>query len=338
MKIYRSLADVPADFGPSALTIGNFDGVHAGHRRLLRHLKALADAHGWKPSVLTFNPHPLRVVAPDRAPLLMTSPDRRAELMAEEGIAQVVILPFTRELSQLSPEEFIRSIVVDRLGARAVLVGDNFRFGHRHAGDVRLLEELGGRFGFSTEVVPAVTARGSVVSSSRIRQVIRAGQVALAARLLEHAFALEGEVVRGRGVGSKETVPTLNLAPATDLIPASGVYVTRTTELMDQPPVAEVGQARPQEDPRSWDSITNIGYRPTFGASDELSIETFLLGPLQGETPRRIRVEFLWRVREERKFSNAEALRERIFKDAAAAQRYFRRTRAWIGQVPCTSS
>ncbi len=343
MKIYRSLAAVPADFGPSALTIGNFDGVHAGHRRILRRLKALADAHGWKASALTFNPHPLRVVAPDRAPLLMTSPDRRAVLMAEEGIGQVVILPFTPELSRLSPEAFVRSIVVERLGARAVLVGDNFRFGHRHAGDVRMLEELGGQFGFSTEVVHAVVSRGGMVSSSRVRELIRAGEVALAARLLEHAFALEGEVVRGRGVGSKETVPTLNLATSAELIPAPGVYVTRTTEA-DPPEADQAGAASASEraaaapPPRSWDSITNVGYRPTFGASPDLSIETFLLGPLQGETPRRIRVEFLWRVREERKFASAEALRERILKDAAAAGRYFRRTRAWIGRVPCASS
>jgi riboflavin kinase / FMN adenylyltransferase len=338
MKIYRSLAAVPADFGPSALTIGNFDGVHTGHRRILRRLKALADAHGWKASALTFDPHPLRVVAPDRAPLLMTSPDRRAALMAEEGIGQVVILPFTPELSRLSPEAFVRSIVVERLGARAVLVGDNFRFGYRHAGDVRLLEELGGQFGFSTEVVPAVTARGGVVSSSRVRELIRAGEAALAARLLEHAFALEGEVVRGRGVGSKETVPTLNLATSAELIPAPGVYVTRTREVDEESTGAVSVSERPASAPRSWDSITNIGYRPTFGASSELSIETFLLSPLEGETPRRIRVELLWRVREERKFANVEALRERILKDAAAAQRYFRRTRAWIGRVPCASS
>jgi riboflavin kinase / FMN adenylyltransferase len=268
----------------------------------------------------------------------MTSPDRRAALMAEEGIGQVVILPFTPELSRLSPEAFVRSIVVERLGARAVLVGDNFRFGHRHAGDVRLLEELGGQFGFSTEVVLAVTSRGGVVSSSRIRELIRAGEAALAARLLEHAFALEGEVVRGRGVGSKETVPTLNLATSGELIPASGVYVTRTSEVDQDSAGAVSVSERPASAPRSWDSITNIGYRPTFGASSELSIETFLLSPLEGETPRRIRVEFLWRVREERKFANVEALRERILKDAAAAQRYFRRTRAWIGRVPCASS
>jgi riboflavin kinase / FMN adenylyltransferase len=324
MRIYRSLAEVPADFGPSALTIGNFDGVHFGHRQILRRLKQLADAHAWKPSVLTFDPHPLRVVAPDRAPRLMTSPDRRAALMREEGIGQILILPFTPELAQVSPEEFVRRIVVDCLGARAVLVGDNFRFGHRHAGDVRLLEALGRELGFTTEVLPAVGCRGRVVSSSGIRNLVQDGNVALAARFLQHPYALEGEVVTGRGVGSKQTVPTLNLAPASELVPGRGVYVTRTTDLEDHR--------------RTWESITNVGYRPTFGSSDQLSVETFLLDPLEGPTPHHIRVEFLWRMRDERKFETPEALRVQILRDVAAARRYYRRLRAWLGRVPCTSS
>lgn len=322
MKIYRSLEEVPADFGPSALTIGNFDGVHFGHRRILRGLRALADEHGWKASVLTFDPHPTRVVAPERAPQLMTSPGRRAELMAEEGIEQVLILPFTRDLALLSPEEFVRRLLVDRLGVRAVLVGDNFRFGYRQAGNIQVLTELGQRFGFETLIVPAVTCRGRVVSSSGIRQLIQGGRVSLAARLLQHPYALEGDVVSGRGVGSRQTVPTLNLQTAAELIPARGVYVTQTRDL---------------DSAARWNSITNIGYRPTFGQSEQLSIETFLLDPLTGEPPRRIRVEFVWRVRDERRFDSPEALKAQILKDVRAAQSYFRRVKAWVGRVPCTS-
>lgn len=316
MKIYRSLDAVPPDFAPSALTIGNFDGVHFGHRRILRRLRELASEHGWKPSVLTFDPHPTRVVAPDRSPRLMTSPDRRAELMAEEGVEQVVILPFTPEIARLTPEEFLEQIVSGRLGARAVLVGDNFRFGHKHAGDVRTLQQLGARFGFQTEIVPAVTCRGRVVSSSGIRELITTGRVSLAARFLQHPYAIEGEVVQGRGVGSRETVPTLNLATTAEVIPARGVYITRT--------------AAP--DGRQWNSLTNVGYRPTFGASDQLSIETFLLDPLKGETPAHIRLEFLCRVRDERKFDSPAALKQQILRDARAAREYFRRSREWIGR------
>jgi riboflavin kinase / FMN adenylyltransferase len=323
MKLYRNLAETPADFGPSALTIGNFDGVHYGHRRILRRLVALAKARDWKPSVLTFDPHPTRIVAPERSPRLMTTVERRAELMREEGIEQALILPFTAELAQLSPEQFVRDILAERLGARAVLVGDNFRFGHRHEGDVATLTRLGARYGFETEVVPAVQCRGRIVSSSGIRELVGSGDVAAAARLLLRPYALEGNVVSGRGVGSKQTVPTLNLATPAELIPARGVYITCTRDL---------------DGDRRWDSITNIGYRPTFGASDELTIETFLLQPLEGEAPRRIRVEFLRRVRDERQFASPDALRAQILDDVGAAQRYFRRVRAWVGRVPCTSS
>ena len=312
MRIYRSLDEVPADFGPSALTIGNFDGVHTGHRSILRRVKQIAAERGWKPSALLFDPHPARVVAPQRAPRLMTAPTRRASLMAAEGIEQVLILPFTAHIARLTPEQFARQIVAGRLGARAVLVGDNFRFGHDHAGNVETLRELGSRLGFETEVVPAVTRRGRAVSSSTIRGLLESGRVSLAARWLERPYALEGEVVAGRGIGSRQTVPTLNLSTAAELIPKTGVYVTRTRDLDTQ---------------RAWNSVTNVGYRPTFGDSTQLTIETFLLDPLAGETPRRISVEFLWRVREERKFTNPEALKARILRDAAAARRYFARTR-----------
>ena len=315
--MYHSLEEVPRDFGPSAVTIGNFDGVHFGHRRILRRVKEIAAEHGWKPSVLTFDPHPTRVVAPDRTPPLLTSPERRAALMRDEGIAQVLILPFTRELAMLTPEEFVERLLVKALGARAVLVGDNFHFGHRQAGNVAVLAELGRKFGFETEIVPAVAWRGRVVSSSGIRALIRAGKVDLAARLLQHAYGVEGEVVSGRGVGSKQTVPTLNLATQAEVIPARGVYITRTRDLADG---------------REWNSVTNIGYRPTFGASDQLTIETFLLGPLAGEAPKRIRVEFLRRIREERKFESPEALRTQILKDVRTANAYFRRARAWAGR------
>jgi len=296
-------------FGPSALTIGNFDGVHAGHREILRRVVALARERGWKPSVLTFDPHPARIVAPERAPRLLTTPEERVRLMREEGIEQVLILPFTRELAGFSPERFVREIVVERLEARAVLVGDNFRFGHNHAGDTRLLAELGRRYAFLVEAVPAIRMRGRVVSSSEVRRLIEAGRVALAGRLLARPCALEGEVVSGQGIGSRQTVPTLNLAAAAEVMPACGVYVTRTTE-----PASG----------RSWASVTNIGTRPTFGG-DSVTIETFLLDPLEGASPRAIRVEFLRRLREERRFEDAGALKAQILRDVARARAYFRR-------------
>jgi riboflavin kinase / FMN adenylyltransferase len=313
MRLFHSLDETAGRFGPSALTVGNFDGVHAGHRRIMRRVAEIARERGWKPSVLTFDPHPASVVAPDRAPALMTTPAERARLMAQEGIAQVLILPFTRELSLLTAEEFARNILHQALGARAVLVGHNFHFGYEQAGDVDALARFGERYEFSTEVIPAVTVRGRTASSSEIRRLIRQGRVSLAGRLLERPFTLEGEVVHGYGIGSKQTVPTLNLKPTAGLLPANGVYVTRT-------------QA---DDGRSWPSITNVGFRPTFGG-EVVTVETFLLSSLEGGSPPRIRVGFLRRLREERKFTDPALLKQQILRDVEQARAYFRRLEAAV--------
>jgi riboflavin kinase/FMN adenylyltransferase len=309
MRIYRTLEEAAGRFGPCALTIGNFDGVHAAHRRILRRVKAVADDLGLKAAALTFDPHPTRIVAPERAPRLMTTPEERCELMAQEGIESALILEFTRELSELSPDEFVRRVLADALQARAVLVGDNFRFGHDQAGDVVTLASLGSRFDYRVEVVHAIRIRGQIVSSSVIRRCVESGNLSRACRLLERPYGLSGEVVRGRGVGSTQTVPTLNLAPLAEVLPARGVYITRTVDL---------------DNARRWQSITNVGVRPTFD-SGALSIETFLLSSLDGGAPKRIRVEFLRRVRDEREFDSPAALREQILKDVSRAQTYFRR-------------
>jgi riboflavin kinase/FMN adenylyltransferase len=316
-RVFHSLEEAPADFGPSALTIGNFDGVHRGHRRILRSVREIGEERNWKASVLTFDPHPATVVAPARTPRLMTVPEQRCALMREEGIEQVLILPFTADVARLTAEEFVEQVLVRKLGARAVVVGENFRFGHKQAGDTRLLRTLGDRLGFLTEVVAAVSCRGMRVSSSGLRQLVEAGEVSRAERLLGRPYALEGAVVSGRGVGAKQTVPTLNLATRSEVLPKPGVYVTRTADL---------------EEGRSWQSVTNVGYRPTFGDDDHLSIETFLLGSLEGQTPGSIRVEFLWRLREERKFESPEALKTQILKDVARTRAYFRRAAKWMRQ------
>ena len=307
-RIFARLEDLPPDFGPCALTIGNFDGVHAGHRRILQRVVQTALELGCRAAAMTFDPHPTRVVAPDRAPKLMTTPAERADLMRAEGIDELLILPFDAGVAAWPPEYFVREVLVNKLKARAILVGHDFRFGHKHAGDTKLLAEMGRELGFTTELVPAVSIRGARVSSSLIRGLVEAGKVSRACRLLERPFALEGDVVSGHGIGRKQTVPTLNLAPTHEVLPANGVYVTRTHDV---------------ESGRTWKSVTNIGHRPTFNG-DALTIETFLLEPLDG-TPRRIRVEFLTRIRDERKFDSPEALKARIFTDVRRAERYFRR-------------
>ncbi len=314
IRIFRGLDELDGEFRPAALSIGNFDGVHAGHRRIFRRVVELARLHGWKPSAMTFAPHPTRIVAPERAPRLLTSPDQRCALMADEGIVQALILPFGDEIARLTPEQFAREILVERLGVRAVLIGANFRFGHGQAGDPQSLAELGGKLGFIAEVVPAFSVRGRMISSSAIRRLVAEGSVALAGRLLERPHFLDGDVVSGRGIGSRLTVPTLNILPAGEVLPAPGVYVTRTLEIPGS---------------RIWPSVTNIGFRPTFGGGD-LSIETYLMVPLAAETPRRIRIEFLMRLREERKFPDAPSLKAQILRDARRAEIYFRRISRWI--------
>ena len=308
-RIWRKLADVPADFGPCATTIGNFDGIHLGHQSLMRRVVSLAHERGWKAAVLTFDPHPAKVVAPDRAPKIIMTLDQRAQVMGDLGIEEILILPFTAEVSRWTPEQFVKTVLVDAMQVRAVLVGDDFRFGHRQAGNTTILTELGAKFGFEVDPIEPVNVRGERVSSSLVRKMALTGRVSRACRLLGRPFALEGMVVKGHGVGGRQTVPTLNLQPWTEVWPADGVYVTRTRDL---------------DSARQWQSISNIGNRPTFGGED-ISIETFLLEPLSGTPPRRIGVEFLWRVRDERKFPTPADLKAQILRDVGVAQKYFRR-------------
>ncbi len=308
MRVFRSLESVPADARGCAVSIGNFDGVHEGHKQLFRRNLQICAETGCRPSVLTFDPHPTRVVAPQRAPRLLTTMDERIALISEQGIEQVFVLPFDLTFSQLSPEDFIRRVVVEGLGATAVLVGENFRFGAKQAGETKLLRELGEKYGFRVEIVPSHIVRGRVASSTAVRELVTAGEVSKACRLLGRPYSLSGDVVSGFGIGSKQTVPTLNLATSAEVLPARGVYITRT-----------------HDGKRQWPSITNVGYRPTFDG-DALTIETFLLKPLEGDSPTSIRVEFLRRVRDERKFESPEALKAQILRDVGRAQAYFRRT------------
>ena len=228
----------------------------------------------------------------------------------------MLILPFTDEVAQRSPEEFVEQILVQKARGSRRGGGRKFPLRAQEGRETRASwRHWVSAYGFSTEIVPAVSCRGATVSQQRPAPAGRGGRRrARAARLLTCPYALEGEVVAGHGVGKQKTVPTLNLATQSEVLPKRGVYVTRTTDL---------------EDNRSWESVTNIGYRPTFGGSHQLSIETFLLDPLAGETPRAIRVEFLWRLRDERKFESPEALKTQILKDVGRARAYFRRLNRW---------
>lgn len=318
IRVYRRIEEIGPEAHGCAVSVGNFDGVHIGHKRIFRRVVQLSRERGWKPSVLTFDPHPTKVVAPGRAPKLLSSVDERVRYMQAEGIEQAFVLPFDERFSRQTPEEFVEHVLVERLQAKAVLVGDNFRFGNKQAGNVETLRELGAKLGFIVEIIGGVELRGRVVSSSAVRAAISAGQTMLACRLLERPYALEGNVVRGQGIGSKQTVPTLNLETAAEVLPANGVYVSRTLALSDG---------------RSWPSVTNVGYRPTFNGQG-LTIETFLLEKLDGDSPENIRVEFYLRLRDEKKFESPEALRHQILRDVSRAQAFHRRY-GRLKHTPC---
>lgn len=307
--VFHSLEDARRRFGPCALAIGNFDGVHIGHQALLAEMIRSVSGEGLAPAVLTFHPHPTVVVAPARIPALICSLEERIRLLQLAGAARILVLPFTEGVARLSPEQFVSGILVDALETKAVFVGENFRFGHKQAGTSETLRSLGEQFGFRSQLVKPVAYRGEIVSSSGIRAYLASGNVARAGRLLGRCFATEGPVVAGHGVGAKQTVPTLNLRPVPGQLVPRGVYITETLE-----PTSH----------RRWPSITNSGVRPTFGG-DELTIETFLLGPLEGRPPEHIQVRFRRFVRAERQFPGPEALKAQIFNDVARAQAYWRR-------------
>jgi len=295
----------------SVLAIGNFDGIHLGHQAILRATVERAHALSAVSTVLTFDPSPRKVLRPESAPLRLSTIAQRLEWFNALGIEAAVIMPFTLELSRLSPEEFVEQILVRDLQVKAVLVGENFHFGHKQAGNVKLLNELGARNGFEVVIIPPVECHGEVVSSTIIRREVAEGDVSHAGRLLGRPFALTGEVVTGTGTGRKFTFPTLNLAAEQELLPARGVYITRTVL---------------EGETCSHRSVTNIGVRPTFNGSS-LSVETHLLNFQPETTPKRIEVRFWERLREEKKFGGPEELRAQIAHDISAANQFFNRLR-----------
>jgi riboflavin kinase/FMN adenylyltransferase len=295
----------------SVLAIGNFDGIHLGHQAILRSAAGLAADRKAVATALTFDPSPRKVLRPESAPPRLSTNRQRMDWFGAVGLEAAVVLPFTLELARLSPEEFVEQVLVRGLGVRGVLVGENFRFGHRQAGDVALLRQLGGRHGFEVVVIPPVVCDGEIVSSTVIRREIAAGNVTHAARLLGRPFVLTGEVVKGTGTGRRFTFPTLNLAPEQELLPEQGVYVTRT--LLE-------GENHTRR------SVTNIGSRPTFQGS-ALSVETHLLDYSLDVSAQRMEVHFWKRLRAEKKFDGPEALRAQIARDIARANQYFSRLR-----------
>ena len=315
LTVFYSAADWAARFAASkrgsVIAIGNYDGIHLGHQRVLAFAMTRAKDSGAVSTALTFEPPPLKVLRPESAPLRISTNQQRLEWFGALGIEAAVVLPFTPQLASLSPEDFVDEILVRQLQVRAIVVGDNFRFGHRQVGDVKFLRDLGMRYGFEVVVHTPVALKGEIVSSTLIRKQIAEGDVTHAARLLGRPFVLTGEVVRGSGTGRKFLFPTLNLKPDQELLPARGVYITRTVL---------------EGETSSHRSVTNIGMRPTFNGS-ALTIETHLLDYSGNFAPKHIEIRFWKRLREEKKFASPDDLRLQIARDISTANKFFARLR-----------
>ncbi len=302
MRIVRGLESVPPDARPSVVALGIFDGVHLGHRAILGTALTRARASGLEAVACTFDPHPLEVLQPERAPRPITSLDERLTLIGDSGIDAVVVLAFTREFAAIEPEAFVKDVLLERFRAREIVVGYNHRFGRGARGDARLLAALAERSGFRSHVVPPKTVDGAVVSSSEIRAALGRGDVTTAARDLGRPYAIEGRVTSGAGRGRTLGFPTANIASDLAVLVARGVYWGR---------VHVEGCAHA--------AVVNVGVRPTFGETT-LAVEAHLLdfaGDIYGQT---VRLEFLDRLRDEMRFPSVEELKAQVVRDIAAAR------------------
>ena len=310
MNIFHHIEEIPGDYGPTVVSVGNFDGVHRAHTRVLAEIAARAKQRNVKSVAVTFEPHPMRILRPDSGLKLLTPTPEKIRLLQRTQVDAVLLLPFTRDLSLMPPRDFAESIL-SKGKAVEVHEGYNFHFGHKASGNVKLLTEFGRELGFEVIVYPEMRLRGESVSSTRIRELVQMGKMERARALLGRPFNIRSTAGRGRGYGAKYTVPTINLSRYEELIPKDGVYITRT----------RVGE-------ECFDSVTNIGNRPTFGA-ESFAIETHLLDfhPVELTAETEIELFFLSRLRDEIKFASVDQLRNQIAKDIRKTRRYFSLTR-----------
>ena len=321
MEVFRGHRTIRRRLGAPSVAIGNFDGMHRGHLALLDRARARAAEIGGESAVLTFEPHPAVVLAPHLAPRLITTLERKLELMAAAGIDACVVEPFDRDLAGIPPDKFARVVLAEAIGARRAVVGFDFTFGHRRAGTTALLRTLGAELGFDVDVVDAVTVDGLVASSTRVRSFVAEGNMAGARLLLGRDFEVCGRVVQGAGRGRGLGIPTANIAPETQLQPAPGIYAVRVELVSDGPAVAPPDPVASDAPGPRLAGAASLGTNPTFDDSGALVLEVHLLdfdGDLYG---RRLRVGFVERLRGERRFPGADELLDQIRQDIADTRR-----------------
>jgi riboflavin kinase/FMN adenylyltransferase len=302
MQVVRDLDSLPGPPCRTVLTLGNFDGVHLGHREIFRRVVDKARELKGTAVVVTFEPHPLRLLAPDKAPLQLNTPEEKVRLLAASCIDLLVVLNFTRQLADMPAEAFVRDILVGKLGVKHLIVGYDYAFGRNRQGDTNFLAVQARRHNFSLEVLEPVRAAQQAYSSTAIRRILREGRVAEAVKVLGRNFTLDGEVVHGDGRGRKLGFPTANLVTQKEILPRDGVYAVKV-KWRDA----------------YYDGVINIGCRPTFAPSAP-TLEIHLMdfhGDLYAE---RLRIYFVERLRDELRFASVEALQEAVFEDIARAR------------------
>lgn len=309
MEIFAGHQALFRPLASPAIALGNFDGVHRGHQALLAAAVRAAERLGGDSVVYTFDPHPAAVLAPASAPPLIIGRERKLELIAQAGISVCIIEPFTRELAALSADEFARTILVDIFGARHVVVGYDFSYGHQRGGNAQILRAFGQEHGFAVEIIERVSVDGVAASSTEVRELLRAGEVAGARAILGRWFDVDGTVVRGAGRGRTIGIPTANIAVGTTILPAGGVYAVRMTLLDDD------GERR-----AVLDGVANLGTNPTFTSGQALSLEVHVLDFCGDLYDRRVRVEFIDRLRGEIRFAGVDALVAQIHTDIGNAR------------------
>lgn len=321
MRTYTSIDALLSELPRTVAAIGNFDGVHRGHQEIIGRVLERARKLNAQAIAVTFEPHPVTVLHPDRAPKLITPIPERLRLLEQTGLDATVVLPFTREFSMQSARQFAENVLVRALHVSEVHEGDTFRFGHDAAAGIADLKELGDELGFGVVSHGSLCVRGVAVSSSEIRRRIAQGQLGMARALLGRPFAILSTAARGRGIGAKLSAPTINLAEYSGLLPPNGVYVTRV-------------RIATGSDAPLLDAVTNLGVRPTFDGAG-FAVESHLLdGPPSVEITEQTPIEvcFLMRLRDERRFPSPDALRAQIMRDVGRAREYFRRTKTVVAR------
>ena len=303
MKVISSLENIKEPFAYAVITVGNFDGVHIGHQGLLKEVKKRADKMSGTSIVLTFEPHPLKVLKEKKIPLI-TPFERKIELIEKLGIDVVICLPFTREFSKVSAREFVEEILLKKIGMREIVVGYDYTFGHKREGNIDLLKKLGDELGFKVCILGPILVDNMIVSSTRIRNLIMEGELEKVKTLLNRYYQVSGEVIAGHDRGGRLLgFPTANLKLVNEVFPKNGVYVVEVIY-----------------NNKVYGGVTNIGFKPTFG-NDALSVETHILDFDQNIYGKKIKLNFIKRLRNEKKFSSIEALAAQIKRDIEEARK-----------------